>query len=190
MHVCNDRHDKNLRLHGADCYHRATCVPPHDWQIPANPGTVAANRHLSTRWKFSARRQSGFTLLELMVVTLILAILAILAAGPFMRAREKAMMVAAKGELRNALRSVEMYSALYNTLPRRLTDMNRVDYREGPQVIYCTWQHQIVGGEPRLTIVIKHRALKKGFRTYYPQSAGIPEEIELETCTDVRAAGF
>lgn len=128
-------------------------------------------------------------MLELMVVTLILAVLAILAAGPFMRTRERAMITATKAELRNALRHVEMYSALYNGLPPRLTDMNSIDYREGPQVIYCQWQHRIIRGKPQLTISLRHKAMKKGIRTEHPLMSGRSDEVDLTTCTDVRAAG-
>jgi type IV pilus assembly protein PilA len=66
---------------------------------------------MRNRWKRfdSDDREAGFTLIELMVVVLIIAILIAIAIPTFLGAREKAQDRAAQSNLRNALASVNLY---------------------------------------------------------------------------------
>lgn len=70
--------------------------------------------------------QRGFTLVELLVVTLIVALLAAIALPAFLNQREKAYDVEAKAAVRNARQTLETFHtdrASYDTTPAELKDL-------------------------------------------------------------------
>ena len=60
---------------------------------------------------FGARHQNGFTLIEVLIVTVIIGILAAIAIPKFSRSKEKAYMAAMKSDLRNLITAQEEYFA-------------------------------------------------------------------------------
>ena len=66
------------------------------------------------------RKEKGFTLVELMIVIIILAILTGIAVPSYMVLRTRARVVAAKAELKNLATALAMYNADYEAYPATL----------------------------------------------------------------------
>jgi len=63
------------------------------------------------------RKKKGFTLVELMVVIIILAVLTAIAVPSYMALRNKARTAAAQSEMRNIATALELYNADKDTYP-------------------------------------------------------------------------
>ena len=63
------------------------------------------------------RKEKGFTLVELMIVIIILAILTGIAVPSYMVLRTRARVAAAKSEMKNIATALEMFSADYERYP-------------------------------------------------------------------------
>lgn len=131
----------------------------------------------------------GFTLVELMIVTAILSILAMIAVPQITKARQRAMMTAARMDMREALRAIEMYRILnHGALPQNLQQMESVEYHESDQNVVCRFEVVTGGGEPeRVAIDIRHSRANRGVRSEYPTWEGRIDEVDLGSCSSVRA---
>src|SRR4030042_3480961 len=63
------------------------------------------------------RKEKGFTLVELMIVIIILAVLTAIAIPSYMVLRDRARRAAAQSELKNIATAMEMYNADEDTYP-------------------------------------------------------------------------
>ena len=68
-------------------------------------------------WPRSARRQAGFTLIEIMVVVVILGILAALVVPQIMSRPDQAKVTVAKGDIRAISAALDMYKLDNHTYP-------------------------------------------------------------------------
>ena len=71
--------------------------------------------------------ESGFTLIELMVVVLIIAILVAIAVPTFLNQRQNAQNRSAQSDLRNALSSVKAYYAENQDFTETVADMQAIE---------------------------------------------------------------
>jgi prepilin-type N-terminal cleavage/methylation domain-containing protein len=126
----------------------------------------------------------GFTLLELIIVTALLSLLALIAAGPVMRARERAMVAAARAEIAQLTRSVAHFEAVNARLPQSLADLDGADLYEQAKVEICRFElTSAAGSEPaHLIIEARHPAARVGATTHYPVWNGRIDEVEMLTC--------
>ncbi len=133
----------------------------------------------------------GFTLIELLIVTMIISLLAMLASIPVRRVRERAMVAAARQEVRQALTAVGMYEALNADLPRKIGDLDDIGYHEGGGVVFCTFQFTagLGRGDEYVTVEAKHIGAEQGITTRYPLDNGALTEKKMATCSDVRGGG-
>lgn len=131
------------------------------------------------------RRRTGFTLLELMIVTTLIGILAMMAAIPVRATRERAMLIAVKQTLYQAEKAVVYYEALFNKLPTRITDLDKVDFRESGGVVICRFQY-VGGRNPYVRIDGRHRGMKKGVQVRYPTWGSKMQEQTMNSCNNVR----
>ena len=80
---------------------------------------------------FAARHQNGFTLIEVLIVTVIIGILAAIAVPIFSNTKDKAYMAAMKSDLRNLLTAQETYYVANATYT---TDHNDLNFTESTGV--------------------------------------------------------
>lgn len=85
------------------------------------------------------RCREGFTLLELMIVTVILGILALIAASALTGVRERAMIAAATTDMRNAAHAVELYITINGAWPENPDKLEEVGFRNSPDVRFCSY---------------------------------------------------
>jgi prepilin-type N-terminal cleavage/methylation domain-containing protein len=82
--------------------------------------------------------RTGFTLVELLLVTIIIGILASIAAPFVQAARDKALVAAARADLRNIQNAIESYVTMESRWPTTLTDLTDKDYfTSTPNVSVC-----------------------------------------------------
>ena len=105
-------------------------------------------------------RRPGFTLLELMIVTAILSILALLAVGKVQQSRERAMVTATKMDLKNAMKAATMYEIANGHLPASRADLESVGYTRSRDIIYCTFQ--LIPGATHAEDVLYMAAMHRG----------------------------
>lgn len=70
----------------------------------------------------------GFTLVELMLVTVIIGLIASISAPFVQTARDRAFVTAAKSDLRNIQTAIETYIALENKWPLSIADLTEKGY--------------------------------------------------------------
>jgi general secretion pathway protein G len=71
-------------------------------------------------------RQSGFTLVEMMVVIVIIGILAAVVAGRVMVSGDKAKMEATKAQIENVSQALDLFKLDQNKYPTRLEDLQNM----------------------------------------------------------------
>ena len=156
-------------------------------------GNVAFSERAERRTAGGARlrARAGLTLLELLIVTAILSILALAAVGPVRRARDRAMTATARAEMTQMLRGAEMYNAIHGRLPASYQALATVDYRMSDDLQVCRFDYAAASGSTpdRLTVELRHRGTSTGVRAVHSSLQSSVSEVELATCTDVRSSG-
>ena len=132
----------------------------------------------------------GVGLPVVLVVTLILSGAALAAAYGLGDWRDRRMEDAASHDLSDMMDAIDEYQTLYNTLPRRLADLNKTGYHEGGGIVVCRFAYN--AGAPAspdyLDIVVKHRAAERGAWTEYPSGQRIIKVIGVPECSNARRA--
>jgi hypothetical protein len=131
--------------------------------------------------------RAGVGLPIVLVVTLVMAGTAIFAATRLRDNREQWMIDAARGDLLAMMDATDRYYTLYNALPRRLSDLNKVGFHESGGMIVCTFQpSDSAGGQGYLDLVIRHRAAERGAWSEYPSGQRIIKIVEVPECRSAR----
>lgn len=117
---------------------------------------------------------NGFTLLELMIVTVVLSILALIVAQPLSEARERAMVAAAQGHMRATISAVEQFRIVHGQLPRTVADLAEFGVTGTQPVAICAFTFVPASGpDPaHVAIEVKHRASESVVRTRQPDGTG------------------
>lgn len=130
--------------------------------------------------------RSGFTLMELLVTTVILAILAMIVARPLSRARDNAMTAAAQLHVRNVINYVEQHEAVTGRLPRRLRDLEPYGYAGDTRDVVICWFEYSGGSAATGDYVLiegRHRRGEHVVQTRHPLYAGRLDVIERAAST-------
>ena len=134
------------------------------------------------------RGTDGFTLLELLVVTVVLGILALLAAIPLGKAREAAMVSAAKAELRQLVYAIELYQTERYVLPPTLAALR--SFSRSGDIRICTFAVAEGAGGPTIELEAQHRGSKTRVSSVYPDEAvSFQERTVGAVCPDVGDGG-
>ena len=121
---------------------------------------------------FEARRQNGFTLIEMLIVTVIIGILAAIAVPKFSSAKEKAYDRAAMSDIRRAQVAAEAYYADNMAYPATEGD---ADFTPSSGVTFTRWQVETKDGVSSIHLHADHVQSTHYYHAHYPADA----ELEL-----------
>lgn len=126
-----------------------------------------------------------------MIVTAILSLLALIAVGPLMKARERTMLAAARMEVSNMVKAAEMYRTVNGRLPAEMALLNGVGHVQSPHLIVC--RYELTTGQQRdldqLRVDVRHAGTHRGVTTTYPLSNGVTTELDLNECGEGSTSG-
>lgn len=118
------------------------------------------------------RNREGFTLMELMIVTIVIGVLASVAVASYAGVRERSKIAATRAELRNLLNAAETYRSITGLLPESLDVLVNGGYHASSQNIdYCDFSRD-PGPPEDLRIEAAHRGSNVHLVANYP-SAGV-----------------
>lgn len=118
-------------------------------------------------------RRGGFTLIELMITTVILALLASLAIPRFQGMREKAGDAAALAAVRNMANALESYSTVNFTFPADPDDLSEFGYASTDGVTLTQYTIETTSGQLSVHYHIEHAASTNYFHHRWPADGDI-----------------
>src|SRR5688500_16352312 len=133
----------------------------------------------------------GVGLPVVLIVTLVMSALALWGATQLRGARDERMVEAAERDIARMMDAVDEYQALYSTLPRRLSDLNKVGYHEGGGMVVCMFAYN-EGDRPGadyLDLAIRHRSAENGAWTEYPSGQRMIKWMRIPECSSARRGG-
>lgn len=126
-----------------------------------------------------------------MIVTAILSLLALIAVGPLMKARERTMIAAARMEVSNMVKAAEMYRAVNGRLPAELALLDGVGHVQSRNLIVCRFE--LTAGQQReldqLRVDVRHAGTHRGVTTTHPSANGVTTELDLDECGEAPPSG-
>lgn len=127
------------------------------------------------------RARQGFTLVELMFVTALLGLLAVIAVQPLARARQSAMVAAAVSDMHNIMKSVELYRIMNNgAFPASVEDLQTFDFVQTAEVEYCRFELMDAGApDAHVLITATHKRSGVLVTTRYPLWQGRIDQTDL-----------
>ena len=130
------------------------------------------------------QNREGFTLMELMLVTIIIGVLASVAVASYSGLRSKSMVAATRLEMRNLLTAAEAYRAVTGLLPSTLADLENGGFHSSSQNIeYCDFT--LTAGPPsELRIEAAHRGSNVHLVAQYPSlGVNLQEGVYAADCS-------
>ncbi len=118
-----------------------------------------------------ARRQSGFTLIEVLIVTVIIGILAAIAIPKFASTKEKAYDRAVMSDIKRVQVAAEAYYADNMTYPASASD---ADFTPSSGVTFTEWQVEMKDGVSSIHLHAEHAQSTHYYHAHYPA------DVELE----------
>jgi len=105
-----------------------------------------------------------------MLITVIIGILAMIGASTVDGTRGRAMVAAAKAELRQVTGAIERYSTIHGVFPAALEDLEEVGYAESQDVRVCRFEpgERQRDEEAYILVQTAHRSSEVGVQTRYP----------------------
>lgn len=133
-------------------------------------------------------KRAGVGLPIVLLITLVISVMAYGAAHAVRDTRERWMAEASERDLIALMAAADQYRTLYNTLPRRLADLNKVGYHESGGMVVCTFRYNqgAAPGTEYLDVVIRHRAAQTGAWTEYPSGQRTIRIVRVPECRSAR----
>lgn len=119
--------------------------------------------------KIAPRRASGFTLIEIMIVVIILAVLAAIVVPKFMGAPERARVTRAKVDIRNIESALNLYKLDNYTYPTTEQGLAALVHKPTTQPVPPNW-HQYLDQVPK-------DPWGKPYKYLYPGTHGEPFDV-------------
>ena len=122
-------------------------------------------------------RHSGFTLIELMIVTVIIGLLAGIAIPQFDGVRQRAYNTAALADLSNANKEIERFFNDFYRYPDDEDELYAEGYSHTPGVAFTTFSIRDEGDpDERVHMHIDHEGSRQYYHYEYPKGyTGVPE---------------
>ena len=121
---------------------------------------------------FEARHQNGFTLIEILIVTIIIGVLAAIAIPKFAATKEKAYDASVISDIRRAKLAAESYWADNLTYPASASDAN---FTPSSGVTFTRWQLETKNGEPSVHLHADHVSSTHYYHTVYPADSDLEQ---------------
>jgi len=129
----------------------------------------------------------GFTLIELIIVTVVIGVLAMMAAGPLSKARDRGFVTAARSEVKYVAQAIAIYEAERGRWPDELEDLEEVGFRRSPDIHFCTFEYVPRDGdvEPHVVLEASHKRSATHVMHEYPTWGPRIETEEMdEPCSN------
>lgn len=127
------------------------------------------------------RGRAGFTLTELMIVTILIGVLATIAISMFDRVRLDSQVAATKTEMRNVITAIEQYLAVNGTYPASPDDLETDGlHTVSDNIDFCTFEVQ-ADEPPWVLLEAAHRGSTTHVRARYPLTGVQLEEITSDS---------
>ena len=115
------------------------------------------------------RKESGFTLLELLVNIAIIGILSAIAIPAYTTFRTRAFDAAAKGDLRNAMFVLEDYFLQNDTYPPTVGDLVAAGFNQSKDVSFTKYDVRTKDGVLSVHMHIQHANTSNVWHADYPK---------------------
>ena len=121
---------------------------------------------------FEARHQNGFTLIEVLIVTVIIGIIAAIAVPKFAATKEKAYDGTVMSDIRRAQVAAEAYYADNLTYPASASD---ADFTPSSGVTFTQWELETKDGVLSVHLHAEHANSTHYFHAHYPTEAELEQ---------------
>jgi len=148
-----------------------------DMKPRTKPRPERDSRRQTDRCAERPRPQGGFTLIELMIVTVIIALLAAIAIPQFDGIRQRAYNTAALADLNNANKEIERFFNDFYRYPDDDDELIAQGYSHTPGVAFTTFSIRDEGDpDERVHMHIDHEGSLQYYHYEYPKGySGVPE---------------
>jgi type IV pilus assembly protein PilA len=123
------------------------------------------------------KNEKGFTLIETMVVVAIIGIISSIAVPNFLSFKEKGYDTAAKTDLQNSMKTLDLYFIENDAYPATVDDLLAAGFRLSKNVSFTTYSIGTYGdGQQTVHMHIVHSSSSTAWHANYPQEANIMQE--------------